>query len=167
MGESEIDNKHCQRHNGPRGWVLSSKYLHQVISQVDQNSKSQPNICLKVLTISRPQSLDQNQGSNSLPNLSFKTLTKLLTTLSSASTSATLAPWKSLQLASSKARIEHLSWSLMVIVHKILNSSSKNLEFQLSECQIQFLIQTVNRVAEWDSEKSFWNPVGYRKVLSA
>ena len=71
-----------------------------------------------------------------------------------------------MQLASSKARIEHLSWSLMYL-HNILNSSSKNLEFQLSECQIQFLIQNVNRVAEWDSEKSFWNPVGYRNVLGA
>ena len=56
MGEREINNKHCQRTDGPRGWVLSSKYLRQVITQVDQNlnytwaSKSQPNICLKVLT---------------------------------------------------------------------------------------------------------------------
>ena len=152
---------------------VDQKYISK--SWPNLSFKSLSNLSLTVLTKNILQYLDKTSVSillpklrfKCLPNLSFKTLTKLSTTLSSASTSATLAPWKSLQLASSKARIEHLSWSLIYIVHNFFNSSSENLEFQLSECQIQFLIQNMNRVAEWDSEKSYWNPVGYRNVLGA
>ena len=76
MGESEKNNKHCKRHDGPRGWVLSSKYLHQVISQVDQNSKSHQTsaskswqyLALKALTKIKVQILYQTSASKSWPN---------------------------------------------------------------------------------------------------
>merc|ERR1712012_1274905 len=74
MGESEINNKHCQRHDGPRGLVLSTKYLHQVISQVDQNSasKSQPHLSIKISTKHLPQSIDQTSTSKILPKFNLK-----------------------------------------------------------------------------------------------
>ena len=74
MGESEINNKYCQRNKGPRGWVLSSKYLRQVISQVDQNSasKSQPYLSIKISTKHLPQSLDQTSTSKNLPKFNLK-----------------------------------------------------------------------------------------------
>ena len=71
MGESEINNKHCQRHDGPRGWVLSSKYLCQVISEVDQNSdsKSQPYLSIKISAKHLPQEY--------WPNFNFKKFTEV------------------------------------------------------------------------------------------
>ena len=74
MGESGINTKHCLRHTGPRGWVLSSKYLRQVISQVDQNSasKSQPYLSIKISTKHLPQSLDQTSTSKNLPKFNLK-----------------------------------------------------------------------------------------------
>ena len=56
--------KHCQRHNGPEGWVLiesSKTNLDQISSQnLDQasTSKSQPNISLSIKL--KLQNLDQN-----------------------------------------------------------------------------------------------------------
>ena len=57
-------NKHCQKHNGPEGWVLISSpktNLDQISSQnLDQasTSKSQPNISLSIKL--KLQNLDQN-----------------------------------------------------------------------------------------------------------
>ena len=55
----------------------------------------------------------QNSGSKFLPNLSFKILTKLSSTRSSASTTATLTLSRSFELASSKARVTSVQSSLL------------------------------------------------------
>ena len=67
-------------------------------------TKSQPQsfeqqVYFKILTKPQVQYCDQNSGSTSLPNLSFKTSTELLSTLSSISTS------RIFELASSKVRV--------------------------------------------------------------
>ena len=48
----ETPHKHCQRHKGPKGCVLSPKYLILVLSQVGQNSasESRPNFDLLIWT---------------------------------------------------------------------------------------------------------------------
>ena len=77
--------KHRQRHNGPKGRVLSTKWLTKVISQVDTNwaSESRQNFSLKILTKlqSWPNLFLQNLAQYLIPkyrpNFIFKMLTKI------------------------------------------------------------------------------------------
>ena len=55
--------KHCQRHNGPEGWVHLSKVTYWVISQV------QPQILIKL----HLQNLNQAITSKSQPNITIST----------------------------------------------------------------------------------------------
>ena len=62
---SSMNTKHCQRHNGPEGWVhitSSNKIFDQVSS-----SKSRPSINFKISTKHQP--LHKTWSSKSWPNL--------------------------------------------------------------------------------------------------
>ena len=58
----ETPHKHCQRHKGPKGCVLSPKYLILVMSQVGENSalESRPNFAIPIWTKVLAQNLDQS-----------------------------------------------------------------------------------------------------------
>ena len=68
-----VDEKHCQRHTGPRGWVECShqsnccyhKFLHQFLS--NSASRSRPNFNFNLLTKDLLQNLDQTSTSKSSP----------------------------------------------------------------------------------------------------
>ena len=138
-----------------------------------------PNLSFKIFIKSQPHSLDQKYTSISWQNFSFNIVTKIKIQMSSKPQLQNLDQtinntFLGINISNTSTMekfavgiFKGQNRSLIYIVHNILNSSSENLEFQLSECQIQFLIQNMNRVAEWDSEKSYWNPVGYRNVLGA
>ena len=84
INASERKYKHCQRHNGPEGWVhlnevtslahITSSYpnLDQISSAIfdkESTSKSQPNISIK--TKLKIQNIDQNLASVFRPRLNF------------------------------------------------------------------------------------------------
>ena len=84
--------KHCQRHNGPEGWVLSPKYLFlsnikfqlQNLYQTSASkswsnsaSKSWPKFNLKISTKLQLQNLNQNSASKSWQNFTFNILTNI------------------------------------------------------------------------------------------
>ena len=60
------NDEYCQRHNGPKGWVLPPKLLPLSLSTLR----------FKSLTKLKPQKLIQTPASSSCPKLSFEHLTK-------------------------------------------------------------------------------------------
>ena len=90
--QGEINFKHCQRHNGPEGWVLLTKVTY--FSHIKRsNTKYWPSTNFKISTLANisistklkiqdidqtwPQNLDQDSTSLPLQNISSKILTKL------------------------------------------------------------------------------------------
>ena len=67
---TDIETKHCQRHNGPEDWVHLSKVAYWVISQV------QTQILIKL----HLQNLDQAFTSKSQPNITISTKLKIQNT---------------------------------------------------------------------------------------
>ena len=64
-------NKHCQRHNGPKGWVLiTSSNTNQISS-----SESRPSIIFKISTKHQP--LHKTWASKSWPNLASESWPRL------------------------------------------------------------------------------------------
>ena len=101
ISHSEVYKKHCQRHNGPEGWVLLTKVKRSYIT-LDQISKfkifaehqhfdqtltfkswpnihfiTSPSLSSKILTKLRFQKIAWNSTSNSWPNLVLKVGTKI------------------------------------------------------------------------------------------
>ena len=70
--------KHCQRHNRPKGWIFSSKWL-RVLSwyhNFSSGSKSRPNFSLKKLTTIWLQHLNQTLAPMFGLCFNFKIMTK-------------------------------------------------------------------------------------------
>ena len=78
--------KHCQRHNGPEGWVLLTKETSSYtnLDQIPKFKIFRPNFNIKILTkhslhnLTKPQqqNTDQTSVSKLRLNLNFKILTK-------------------------------------------------------------------------------------------
>ena len=83
---------------------ILTKLQLQNLDQISA-SKSWAKIYIKIWIKLQLQYCDQKQDRKALPNLSFKISTKLLSTHSSASTSAALTTSRSFESASSKARV--------------------------------------------------------------
>ena len=91
---TKIQLQNLDRNLASKSW---SKFSFKIsVSKLTQ-------IYFKILTKHQIQYRDQISGLKSLPNLSFRISTKLLSTLSSATTSAKLTTLRSFELASSKA----------------------------------------------------------------
>ena len=81
--------KHCQRHNGPEGWVVAPNQPLFVAQHIDQNSAQLqnlqhmststywPNSSFETSTKLQPPNLDQTFCSKSDQNFSLKNSTKL------------------------------------------------------------------------------------------
>ena len=119
---STKDFKHCQRHNGPEGWVFPIKvtslgHITSSRTNLDQIS-SQPsiNFSFKILPVLQLQNLDKTLWSKSEQKLnfmskflSFQICTKPSSIRFSASTSATVTTSNSFELASSHARVTSIN----------------------------------------------------------